>query len=111
MRQPLTVAGPAHAGSLAARLDDLRDRVRLLVQLRSADDPDVHDPWRGLRHTADSVGRLLDRTGYDLPFQAAVASPAESRLEELALRFGLTRLDAEILLIALAPDLDRAFEA
>lgn len=114
MTPPVTMAGAAHADLLAARLDDLRDRVRRLVQLRSADDPDVHDPWRGLRHTADSVGRLLDRPSYDLgtsPSQADGGWPAPSRLEELALRFGLTELDVEILLVALAPDLDRAFEA
>jgi hypothetical protein len=102
------------ADLLAAWLDGLRDRVRLLIEQRSADDPDVHDPWRGLRHTADSVGRLLSRNSCDpgaLPTVAGGAPPAASRLAELALRFGLTPLDAEILLAALAPDLDRAFEA
>jgi hypothetical protein len=102
------------ADLLAARLDGLRDRVRLLVEQRSADDPDSRDPWRGLRHTADSVGRLLSRKACDpgaLPPLAGAAPPAASRLEELALGFGLTPLDVEILLVALAPDLDRAFEA
>jgi hypothetical protein len=102
------------ADLLAARLDGLRDRVRLLVEQRSADDPDSRDPWRGLRHTADSVGRLLSRKACDpgaLPPLAGAAPPAASRLEELALGFGLTPLDVEILLVALAPDLDRVFEA
>jgi hypothetical protein len=120
MRSPAVLV-PAQADLLAARLDGLRDRVRLLVEQRSADDPDVHDPWRGLRHTADSVGRLLIRKACDqgamppvagaLPPVAGAVPPAASRLEELALRFGLTPLDVEILLIALAPDLDRAFES
>jgi hypothetical protein len=112
--QAQVAAVPDQAGLLAARLDDLRDRVRSLVRWRSADDPDVRDPWRGLRHTADSVGRLLSREACDpwaWPPLAGAARPAASRLEELALRFGLTPLDAEILLVALAPDLDRAFEA
>jgi hypothetical protein len=112
--RPSTVPASVQADLLAMRLDGLRDRVRLLVEQRSADDPDVHDPWRGLRHTADSVERLLDRKACDpgaLPPLAGAATPAASRLEELALRFGLTPLDVEILLVALAPDLDRAFEA
>jgi hypothetical protein len=77
---------------------------------RSADDPDVLDPWRGLRHTADSVGRLLDRTAWD-PGISPSASDTGSRLGELTLRFGLSGLDVVFLLVALAPDLDRAFEA
>jgi hypothetical protein len=104
----------SQADLLAARLDGLRDRVRLLVEQRSADDPDSHDPWRGLRHTADSVERLLSRKACDpgaLPPLAGAVPPEASRLEKLTLGFGLTPLDVEILLVALAPDLDRAFEA
>lgn len=98
------------AGFRAARLDELRDRVLLLVQRRAADDPDVHDPWRGLRHTAGSVARLLRRTPGEQPALAG-AGAATSRLGLLTARFGLSPLDVEILLVALAPDLDRAFEA
>jgi hypothetical protein len=112
--QASTVPASAQADLLAVRLDGLRDRVRLLVEQRSADDPDSRDPWRGLRHTAESAGRLLGRKASGpeaLPPLAGAAAPAASRLEELALRFGLTPLDVQILLVALAPDLDRAFEA
>jgi hypothetical protein len=85
------------------------------MEYRSADDPDVLDPWRGLRHTADSVTRLLDRPPvppYDLdgPVPDAVPAPVP-RLDWLTREFGLSPLDIEILLVAIAPDLDRAFEA
>lgn len=114
MSQSQVTLTHVQADLLAARLDSLRDRVRLLVEQRSADDPDVRDPWRGLRHTADSVGRLLGRKACDpgtmFPL-AEAAPPTASRVDELALRFGLTPLDVEFLLVALAPDLDRAFEA
>jgi hypothetical protein len=111
---PAAVSGSEHADLIAARLDGLRDRVSLLIERRSADDPNEHDPWRGLRHTPDSVGRMLSRKEYAyaprvLPPPAT--DPPLSRLDELAARFGLMQVDVEILLVALAPDLDRAFEA
>jgi hypothetical protein len=84
--------------------------VRALVGHRSADDPDVRDPWRGLRQTPESVERQLCRPPWPAePPPQAGACPGPG-LDELALRFGLTPLDADILLIALAPDIDRAFE-
>jgi hypothetical protein len=95
------------------RVDRLRERARLLVDQRAADDPDVLDPWRGLRQTADSVARLLARPpvpAYDTGGRAA-GVPASARLDWLAREFGLLSLDVEILLIAIAPDLDRSFEA
>jgi len=104
--------GPdTHAPALAARLDRLRDRVRLLVAQRSADDPDPLDPWRGLRHDASSIRRLLDRAALPPGGGPDEPEPPAARLDGLAARFGLTPADTEILLIALAPDLDRAFEA
>jgi hypothetical protein len=96
-------------------LDGLRDRVRRLVQQRTADDPDPLDPWRGLRQTADSVRQALDRRSADSGLgdwgRAELEPPASPRLDRLAREFGLSSLDAAILLIAVAPDLDRAFEA
>ena len=109
-----TAAGFTDADLLTTLLDGLRERVRLLVAQRSADDPDVHDPWRGLRHTADSVNRLLDWSAAQ-PWQTAemppvadqAEPPAAPRLDLLALRFGLSALDVEFLLVALAPDLQQ----
>jgi SpoVK/Ycf46/Vps4 family AAA+-type ATPase len=93
-------------------LDGLRDRVRRLVEQRTADDPDPLDPWRGLRQTADSVRQALDRRSADSGLaDSGLAEPAGPRLDRLAREFGLSSLDAGILLIAVAPDLDRAFEA
>jgi winged helix domain-containing protein/ATPase family protein associated with various cellular activities (AAA) len=107
------------ARALAVRLDGLRERARLLVEQQAADDPDVLDPWRGLRQTADSVMRLLARppapprdtvAGDGEPVPGRAGAGAEPRIDALAREFGLSSLDTEILLIAIAPDLDRGFE-
>ncbi|MEU6117245.1 ATP-binding protein [Streptomyces sp. NPDC047117] len=117
---------PADARSadpLLARLARLRARVALLVDRRRATDPTADDPLRGLYLSEDAVLHLL-RTGEgpaadeaaepDAPAPAdATESPAaaaDDRLRLLAGRLGLTELDTRILLVALAPDLDRGFE-
>ena len=86
------------------------------------DDPAPDDPFRGLYLTDDDVDRLLAaprtagpprddgraerRAGRDEP-----RPPAPSRLRRAAARrCGLTDLDVELLLVALAPDLDARFE-
>lgn len=104
----------ADARALAGLLDEVRERALLLVKQRAADDPDASDPWRGLRHTPDSVARLLTRPPSGGPGTGAGRGAAEGaapRLDRLAGEFGLSALDTEILLIAVAPDLDRSFEA
>ncbi|MEZ0094228.1 ATP-binding protein [Streptacidiphilus sp. EB129] len=109
------------SGTLLDRLAALRDRVALLVERRSADDPTAGDPLRGLYLSDDAVRHLLRsanepqgkaQAGDD---QAGDAEDGDTfgegdRLHRLALRFGLTALDARILLVALAPDVDRGFE-
>lgn len=106
---PPEPAWPEAVRALVAALDGLRERALALVKERAADDPDPTNPWRGLRQTPEEVTRLLTRppSGDPAP-AAAVRAP---RLDRLIREFGLSPLDAEILLIALAPDLDRAFEA
>jgi hypothetical protein len=106
---PPEPAWPEDARALAALLDGLRERALLLVKQRAADDPDPADPWRGLRQTPDSVARLLTRPPSRDPAPAAAARAP--RLDWLTRESGLSALDAEILLIAIAPDLDRGFEA
>ncbi|MGW3284509.1 AAA family ATPase [Streptomyces sp. NPDC001002] len=108
-----SVAGTAAA--LVARLDVLRDRVAVLVEIRSADDPTAGDPLRGLylsdeavRHLLQPVEPVPDAFG-DARLLDGSAAP-QDRLVELARRLALTELDAALLLIALAPDLDRTFE-
>ncbi|RMB80167.1 ATP-binding protein [Streptomyces shenzhenensis] len=118
-------ASPASppADALLVRLARLRDRVAELVANRSAADPTASDPLRGLYLSVEAVQHLLgptavshtcvfdDATGFEAAaFSEDVESAPAARLERLAVRLGLTELDTRILLIALAPDLDRSFE-
>ena len=104
--------------ALLARLDRLRERVARLVATRSADDPTADDPLRGLYLSPEAVSHLLRRADEQRDFgdpgdtvTVEAAEPAgEDRLHRLAVRLGLTPLDAQLLLVALAPDLERAFE-
>ncbi|GAA1976278.1 ATP-binding protein [Kitasatospora viridis] len=83
---------------------------------RSASDPSAGDPMRGLLLTPEAVDHLLTarpEPAPDWPSQAADDEPADGQQDELhrlAARAGLTELDLRLLLIALAPDLDRRFE-
>jgi hypothetical protein len=110
------------AGALLARLARLRERVAALVERRSADDPTAADPLRGLYLSDEAVRHQLLRSA-DVPPPEGTAEadppradpprddpPRDDRLHRLALRLGLTELDTAILLIALAPDLDRGIE-
>ncbi|MFF4101442.1 AAA family ATPase [Streptomyces sp. NPDC001903] len=124
------------APALLARLDRVRERVALLVEQRGATDPTAADPLRGLYLSVDAVRHLLDSAAPDPyarphepesesesePGAGAAPRPADhamreatapeggDRLARLAHRHGLTELDACLLLIALAPDIDRTFE-
>ncbi|WP_435797540.1 ATP-binding protein [Streptomyces avermitilis] len=107
-------APKAPAGALLRRLSRLRDRVALLVEYRSAADPTAADPLRGLYLSEDAVRHLLKPAeptgpGPESTHQDRTPEPGD-RLSLLAGRLGLTELDVRILLIALAPDLDRTFE-
>jgi hypothetical protein len=123
------------AEALAANLELLRKRVQALVDYRSDGDPSAGDPLRGLHHTPETISWLLDRpplsAEVEEPIRAGFAAMSDQdyatlpvyptpdaaqdaptrRLGLLARRFGLSALDVEFLLIALAPDLDTAFEA
>ena len=95
---------------------------------RRADDPDPGDRFRGLYISDPQVDALLDAPrGPLVPAPPSAASAAmlgeleqaaeageaagrEVRLRRLARTFGLEPLDVELLLIALAPDLDPRFE-
>ncbi|WP_435804353.1 ATP-binding protein [Streptomyces avermitilis] len=107
-------APKAPADALLRRLSRLRDRVALLVEYRSAADPTAADPLRGLYLSEDAVRHLLKPAeptgpGPESTHQDRTPEPGD-RLSLLAGRLGLTELDVRILLIALAPDLDRTFE-
>ncbi|MFJ9809695.1 AAA family ATPase [Streptomyces sp. NPDC101158] len=96
---------------LWARLQLVEERVRLAVAARQAVDPDPDDPYRGQYLTPEAVARVLDPP-YDpgLPALAPADPPPGSPLAVLAGRFGLAPLDLDLLLVALAPDLDARFE-
>ncbi|WP_369382388.1 ATP-binding protein [Streptomyces sp. cg36] len=117
------VAGdPARA--LLARLTDLQKRVTALVEHRSAHDPTAEDPLRGLYLSDEAVHHLVHTwppatAAADGPSGPADTAPGGfagadhepgDRLARLARRTGLTEWDTAVLLIALAPDVDRGFE-
>ena len=100
-------------------------RVRVAVARRRSDDPDPDDRFRGLYIPDSEVDRLLAgtrlplRTGGagDEPLAAveAAADLAETEGSDLRLRrlgrsFDLGPLDLDLLLVAVAPDLDPKFE-
>ncbi|SFK68272.1 ATP-binding protein [Geodermatophilus ruber] len=110
---------------LLARLGLVEARVRRAVAAGRADDPAPDDPFRGLYLTPEAVDRVLAHARAPLapdPVEedslaeveavadAAADGGADLRLRRVVHAFGLEPLDAEILLIALAPDVDPRFE-
>ncbi|MEU9945729.1 ATP-binding protein [Streptomyces lavendulae] len=122
MSTPYAADDPARA--LLARLDELRVRVSALVERRAAGDPTADDPLRGLYLSEEAVRHLLGTwppVTDDAPRATPDAGPGAvreageevapgDRLARLARRAGLTALDVAVLLVALAPDVDRTFE-
>ncbi|WP_141006398.1 ATP-binding protein [Nocardioides humi] len=105
------------------RLAVVEERVRALVRLRRAGDPAPDDPFRGLYLDDAAVDRLLAGSRPGLPDQdseraAAVEAAADAaeeagvalRLRDLAAVFGLDEVDVELLLVAMAADVDPRFE-
>ncbi|MFD9690739.1 ATP-binding protein [Kitasatospora sp. NPDC001309] len=102
-------------GHLWERLHRVEQRVRTAVRERRADDPDPDDPYRGQYLGPEAVERILASaavaTGHGTPAgQDAPAPPPGSRLARLGAAFGLLPVDLDLLLVALAPDLDPRFE-
>ncbi|MGW1051395.1 AAA family ATPase [Streptomyces sp. NPDC002521] len=96
---------------LWARLRLVEERVRHAVAARRAVDPDPDDPYRGQYLSPEAVQRILNEPGgLGVPGYEPLPPPPESVLGALAARFGLSPLDTDLLLIALAPDLDARFE-
>jgi hypothetical protein len=117
------VSAPASLRHLLGRLAVTESRVREAVARRRAEDPDPTDPVRGLYISEEQVDRLLagppPSATPDLDAslgtceaigQHARAAGEEVRLPALAETFGLDDVDVEMLLIAMAPDLDHRFE-
>ncbi|MBQ0983503.1 ATP-binding protein [Streptomyces sp. F63] len=70
---------------------------------------DAHDDGDGASHGGEDDAGEDSGAAAGRPPGRATAHP-DDRLPRLAARFGLGRLDIRILLTALAPDVDRAFE-
>lgn len=110
---------------LLGRLGVLDASVRTSVEARRAIDPALDDPFRGLYIGDDDVDRLIaggvprpapaDRSAAARSRSAAEAAAQEAagadvRLRSLARRCRLDPQDEEILLVAVAPDIDQRFE-
>lgn len=118
-------ASDRSSAHLLARLRLLHARVAAAVAGRRATDPEPDDPFRGLYVTPEAIARLLDDHGRvpeapaeEAELTAAIEAQADVweaegsilRLRRLARIFGLDAVDVELLLVALAPDLDPRFE-
>ncbi len=122
---PVTDASVRH---LAARLELVEARIRAAVARRRATDPDPDDRFRGLyvsdaqvdEMLAGAAGPLLPSSpdaesmerlrAVEADADAAEAAGADVRLRRMVRSFALLPLDVELLLVALAPDLDPRFE-
>ena len=98
---------------LIYRLQRLEERVRVATDRMRAIDTDPDLSYRGLYITDEQVDRLLDQgaTGaHGVDGFTIEPLPETGPLRRLADSFGLIAADLELLIIALAPDLDTRFE-
>lgn len=124
LRAPQSVLGDS-AAYVLSRLGIVHGRVSALVDRRRSVDPNPDDPFRGLYLADDHVASILSERFGSKAFawddgEAIAALEHEAhqarlegrdvRLAELAERLGLDRTDVNLLLIAMAPDLDLSFE-
>ncbi|WP_033355012.1 ATP-binding protein [Kitasatospora aureofaciens] len=118
LAQAVNGAPPAR-DHLWERLHRVEQRVRAAVRERRADDPDPDDPYRGQYLGPEAVERILASSaapGLAVAAEGntvdgtADAPPPGSRLARLGADFGLLPVDLDLLLVALAPDLDTRFE-
>jgi hypothetical protein len=113
------------ASYLLARLARIEARVRLLVASRRRDDPAPDDPFKGLYLSDEHIDLILAASSGGSPhawdesdelseLEAEITHLQQQgttvRLRELSDRAGLDGLDVDLLLVALAPDLDARFE-
>ncbi len=107
-------AGGEPAWRLETRLGALVARVSSSVDARRQSDPNPADPFRGLYIDDALVDRLLaPSTADDSPSANGSESATTDfawRLQELGRNFDLSELELDIVVAALAPDLDPRFE-
>ncbi|MFE4797056.1 ATP-binding protein [Streptomyces sp. NPDC056708] len=97
------------------RLIHVEQRVRHAVAARRAVDPEPDDPYRGQYLTPEAAERIVASRDAFAPVPAygsepSPHSPPGSRIRQLAENFGLIPLDVDLLLVAMAPDIDIRFE-
>ncbi|MER6114341.1 ATP-binding protein [Streptomyces sp. NPDC001743] len=99
------------------RLGRIERRVRHAVALRQETDPDPNDPYRGQYLTPAAAELILDSRDAFRPVPAYGSVPGHGsdappggRIAALAERFGLVAPDVDLLLVAMAPDIDARFE-
>ncbi len=109
-------------GYLLDRVRLLERTIRALVAHRRRADPAPDDPFRGLYLSDEAVDHILqgrppapaadatERRRVEADGDAAETAGVRLRLREVVRRFGLADVDADLLLIALLPDLDARFE-
>ena len=122
---PLTAVADPSLLYVLRRLELVEARVRAAVARRRTTDPETDDRFRGLYISQTHVDRLLaDRSAPAAPDAAAATAlqeieaaadaaekeGADLRLRRLAGNFRLGEIDIELLLIAMAPDVDVRFE-
>jgi hypothetical protein len=107
---------------LLSRVGLLEARIRGLVAQRQGSDPQPDDPFRGLYLSDEAVARLLARQDPPVVVDESAVAEVESaadaaesdgatiRLRQLTAAFGLEPIDVELLLTALASELDPRFE-
>ncbi|MBQ1443728.1 MAG: ATP-binding protein [Renibacterium sp.] len=129
----MNAVGELDAHHLLSRVAIVEQRVRALLAERRADDPNPGDPYRGLYLSEEHLARLLARVAgqsadsgvrgrfaeldresqdCDARFRAmAAAAGTGLALDRLVANFDLAAPEVELLLIAVAADIDPRFES
>lgn len=114
---------PQSLAHVLGRLRVIEERVRELVLLRRAGDPNPDDAFRGLYLDDATVDRLLagprpvpdwgrqtQGVAVEQTADAAEDQGVTLRLRDLAAAFGLDPVDVDLLLVGIAADVDPRFE-
>lgn len=110
---PLPAASAGPYERLEGRLSSLVARVAASVETRRRADPKPDDPFRGLYIDDAHVDRLLATSAGEPASQnggGSTVAELSSRLHSLGCDFALSDLELDIILAALAPDLNPRFE-
>ncbi|MFD7072304.1 ATP-binding protein [Streptomyces sp. NPDC059913] len=108
-------APAAAVADLWEQLVHVEQRVREAVAVRRAADPQPDDPFRGQYLTPEAAARIVESRDAFSPVPPygggpGPGIPSGGRLGRLADAFGLLPLDVDLLLVAMAPDVDSRFE-